>query len=344
MEMIVEQLRRDQDSELTAFLDTLGAGSVPVLGYHYPYYRDMLEAIGVGEPHYLGARRNGTLIGCLPAFQKKSPAGTVISSLPFFGPNGGVLCAPEQAEAIHAVLLAAIVEHARGADALSCSIYTPFQLPDFGLYDRALSGWPVVEKFTQYQSLGDSRDQSVTWSLRKAQRLGVTVSTELTPERLDGFYAIYTQNCRDYGIPLKPRACVDFLTTPEMLRTRTRIYFALHENKVLGGLLMVWSPAVASYYIPCSLSEARNMQPGTMLIDAAMRDAHAAGLRLWNWESSPSRDSGVYKFKKNWGGTIERAYRIYVQSFAGEDRIRTLGRDGIAREFPYFFVWPFDRL
>jgi len=345
MGIAVEELGRENDAELTAFLDAVGASSTSILGYHYPFYRDMLVAIDIGEPLCLGARCGGRLVGYLPAFVRKTGAGTVVSSLPYFGPNAGVLCVDEKRQEVHDVLLAEIADRARQENALGCSIYTPFRFEDFDLYDRALGAWTVLEKFTQYRLLGnDSHDSAVGWSLRKAQRLGVEVSRDVTPERVAAFYAIYERNCEEFGIPPKSRACVEFLTQSELLGKHTRLYTALREGKVLGGLLMIWSPLVASYYIPCSLTEARNLQPTTMLIDAGMREAQERGLQYWNWESSPGRDSGVYRFKKNWGGAVESNYRIYVESFAGKDKLAALGREGLTREFPQFFVWPFDRL
>ena len=260
-------------------------------------------------------------------------------------------------------------------NAISCAIYTPFQFGDFGLYEKALPRWEVVERFTQYQRLdADVRDpaaksrvefrdggsnstivedevsaartvpgKGIRYDLRKAQRLGVTVSSEVTTERMATFFSIYEQNCHEFGIPLKPRTAVEWLGRTELVGKHTRLYFAFHEGEMIGGLMMVWSPKVASYYIPCSLTEARSLQPSTVLIDAAMTEAREQGIEFWNWESSPGRDSGVYQFKKKWGA-VESEYRIYIQTFAGQDRLRELGRAGITREFPYYFVWPFDRL
>jgi hypothetical protein len=344
MSITVEELRREHDDELIVFLDELSADSASVLGYHYPFYLDMLTTIEVGEPICLGARCEGKLIGYLPALTKKSAAGVVIGSLPYFGPNAGVLCANERREQVHLALLDELAQRSRTANALSCAIYTPFHFNDFGLYERALPGWEVVERFTQYQRL-DSREpaKGIRYDLRKAQRLGVTVLTEVTTERMATFYSIYEKNCHEFGIPLKPQTAVEWLSRAERVRKHTRLYFAFHEGQMIGGLMMIWSPKVASYYIPCSLTEARSLQPSTVLIDAAMAEAREQGIEFWNWESSPGRDSGVYQFKKKWGA-IESEYRIYIQTFAGRDKLRGLGREGIAREFPFFYVWPFDRL
>jgi hypothetical protein len=344
MLVTVEGLHRDQDDELIAFLDELSADSASVLGYHYPFYRNMLTTIEMGEPIYLGARREGKLIGYLPAFMKNSAAGVVVGSLPYFGPNAGVLCGNERPEEVHSALLEELAQRARAMNAISCAIYTPFQFRDLELYENALPGWEVVEKFTQYQRLDQSvPGKGIRYDLRKAERLGVTVSSNVTAGRMATFYSIYEQNCHEFGIPLKPQTAVDWLSRAELDAKHVRLYFAFHEGRMIGGLMMIWSAKVASYYIPCSLTEVRILQPSTVLIGAAMAEAREQGIEFWNWESSPGRNSGVYQFKKKWGA-VESEYRIYIQTFAGRDRLRELGRAGIAREFPYYFVWPFDRL
>jgi hypothetical protein len=341
----VEQLSSRNEDELISFLNTLGRTTPSILGYHYPFYRDMLVEIGVGQPVYLGARLNGRLVGLLPAFARRSAAGVVCSSLPYFGPNAGVLYSDKEARAeIHTALLQALLSRAEQDKALSCSIYTPLLFDEFDLYDVVMPQAIVVDKFTQYLDLETATwSKKINYDLRKAERLGVEISKEVTPERVETFYTIYQQNCYDHGIPLKPKKCVEFLVDEGILGKHTDIYFAFHRDEMIGGLLIIWSSLTASYYVPCGLASARTLQPGTLLIEQAVQDARARGIRIWNWESSPSRDSGVYRFKKKWGA-IEGNYRIYVQTFQPREIFQQLGRDGILRHFPYYFVYPFDLL
>ena len=179
--------------------------------------------------------------------------------------------------------------------------------------------------------------------LRKAQKAAIEVTSDVTVERLERMFEIYWQNCADYGIPPKPRACLEFLTSKDALGSLTQVYFAMLGDAVVAGLLVVFSPITLSYYLPCSSSEYRNQQPGSLLIDRAVRDARSRGIRFWNWESSPGRDSGVYAFKGKWGSQ-EDSYRVYCKTFQPEEKLRALGRDRIAEEFPHYYVWPFDRL
>lgn len=345
MTISVEELSPRDDQEQVDFLDKLGNVSPSVLGYYYPFYRDMLVEIGVGQPVYLGARRNGDLVGLLPTFVRESAQGMVYCSLPYFGPNAGVLCDNEARAEVHSALLTALLDRAKADAALSCSVYTPFLFDEFALYDAVIPEAIVVNKFTQYLDL-----RITTWdkgaiarNIGKAKKSGVEISSDITPGRVDTFYTIYEQNCQDYGIPLKPRKCVDFLVSERVLGRYTGIYFAFHEGEMIGGVLVIWGPLVASYYIPCVLAEARTLQPGPALIERAIQEARARGIRFWNWESSPSRDSGVYQFKKKWG-SVEGTYRIYVQAFRPREFFQRLGVDGILRHFPYFYVYPFDLL
>jgi hypothetical protein len=202
----------------------------------------------------------------------------------------------------------------------------------------------VVEKFTQCNEIDTAEwNGFIRNRLRRAERLEVAISTENFLQRFDEFYAIYSQNCRDYGIPLKPRACLERLVAPDVLNRRSQLYYAIQNNEVIGALLLLHSPGTVSYYVPCTRHDARSLQPGTLLVDRAFHDMRAAGARVWNWESSPSRESGVYEYKRKWGA-VENRYRIYVWSCCGLDQLRRIGAQRLAENFPYFFIFPFDRL
>lgn len=343
MPVQVERLTEKNDAELSEFLDGLGRRSASVLCYHYPIYRDVIAAAGAGEPCTLAARFEGKLRAVLPAFRKTTAEGCVFSSLPFFGPNAGVLVGDDGHE-LRTVLLRAFVDDARDADALACSVYTPFLDQDFLPYDTAMPDAFVADKFTQYLDLETvTYNKSIAYDLRRGERIGVRISTDVDAHRRDAFYSLYAQNCLEQGIPVKPRACVDLLLGDGIIGKFSDVYFAFQNDVMIAGLLVLRSPMTVSYYIPCTLASARGAQPGTLLIDRAITDARARGARYWNWESSPSRESGVYHFKKKWG-SLEAAYRIYVQPFRSEMYFRELGRERIAELFPYYFVYPFDRL
>lgn len=344
MSIDIEELTAVHDAEVEEFLNRLSLESPAVLAYHYPFYRDMLVESGVGRPLFLGARLGADLVGLLPALVRETEVGTAICSLPFFGPNAGVICNESAlTQSIHAALIGELLTRARAARALSCAVYTPLMFTDFSQYD-AFTPTAAVEKFTQHNDVVNSEwNGFIRNRLRRAERLDVTITTENTPTRFDEFYAIYSENCGDYGIPLKPKTCVEKLLSPALQGRRSQVYYALQQDQMIGALLLMKSPSTVSYYIPCTRHDARNLQPGTLLVDRAFRDARAEGARVWNWESSPSRESGVYEYKRKWGA-VESSYRIYVWCPRGVDALRRIGSETLVRSFPYFFIFPFNQL
>lgn len=341
----VQVLAPEQDEALTHFLDQLGRENPAVLGYHYPFYRDMLTRTGVGEPFTLGAYQNGELAGMLPGFFRTTPVGTVYNSLPFFGPNAGVLAKETCADDAHRLLIGAVLDEIKTRqEPLSASFYTPFGFHQYEWYDRALPGALIVEKFTQYLLLEQVQwDKKIRYDLRRAESAGLKIETDISTARVEEFYTIYAQNCTEYGIPLKPRPAVEYLFGQAGMGRQVRACFGLLDDRMAAGLMVIYGPQTVSYYIPCTLPEARPLQPMTALIDQAVQQARQAGVKYWNWESSPVRGEGVYNFKKKWG-SLEGRYRIYVVPMQPVDVFESLGRDGITASFPYYFVYPFDRM
>ncbi|MGQ9574333.1 MAG: GNAT family N-acetyltransferase [Thermoguttaceae bacterium] len=340
----IEELTPAQDPQVVEFLDRLAQGSPSVLAYHYPCFREMQARLGAGRPWYLALRRGEQLAGLLPVFVSEADVGLVYCSLPLWGPTAGVLCpeGPDSGE-IHARLLGHLLARARQAKALSCSVYTPFLCPDYSPYDR-LQPEAVVDKFTHYTPLDRTRwNGKIRYDLRAAQHSGVHVCGEPTPEAVEAFYQIHREQCAQLGILPKPRQCVEELVQPGVLGRHSHFCLATYRGEIVAGLLTLYSPATASYYIPCTRRDARRFQPGTLLLDRAIRDLRALGVRFWDWEGSPGRDSGVCRFKQKWNA-VEASRRIYVWCPLGVEPLRKLGRHRLAAAFPGVFVYPFDRL
>lgn len=334
----------DCENEISAFLNNVAEENHSVLGYHYPFYLGMLSRIDVGTSLALVARSSdGQIRGYLPVMVKETDLGKVMCSLPFFGPNAGVISHRE--EEVEQGLINALLEWADKDNVISCTVYSPFD------DDRALqrySEWMPhalkVDKFTNYLLLNDLKlDNSLLYDLRKAERSGVSVQMAHDASLAQEVYAIYMRNCIDYGIPPKPYNCIEQLMAQSGQHQGTATYFAMHEGRMIGALIMIYSPCTASYYLPCSIHEFRSFQPTTLLIHHAMRESVAVGRRIWNWESSPSAESGVYKFKKKWG-SMDGRYAIFVNARREADFFRSTGTARIAENYPFFFVYPFNRL
>lgn len=328
-------------AELEDFLHRTAASNHSVLGYHYPFYLQMLTHIEVGQPLFWIARNeSGSIVGYLPGMLKQSDWGQVWSSLPFFGPNAGVISNrdPQVVEALFAALRSWMAE----TQPVSVSVYSPFDDEAAEThYDALFADAVKVEKFTNFIPMDALElSTSLQYDLRKAERSGVIVEETSDVRCADEVYAIYIRNCMDYGIPPKPKTCIEHLIAQSATNSGTRTYLARHDGRIIGALIMIYSPATASYYLPCSIHEFRSLQPTSLLIHYAMMESKARGIRYWNWEASPSKESGVYKFKKKWG-SVDGRYAIYVMPGRSKEQFAAWGKEGIAEKYPFFFVYPF---
>lgn len=345
-EFVIRLLNKEDDNLYVEFLNSLSKTNPSVLAYHYPFYRDILTNCSIGEPFYVGLYKNTELIAVLPGFIKQTSLGTVYNSMPFFGPNAGVLCLDTKYEEIsHKLLIGYIDTKMKEMNSpISMAIYTPFLSNHRNLYLNNFSFTENIERQTQYLYISDTEwDSKIRYDIRKAERAGITVSDTITDEKVDKLYAIYKKNCEDYNIPIKPKSTIIQLAANAKENGNTKFYFAHYQNQIIGALIVLFSINTLSYYLPCSTEDSKTLQPTTFLIVHAFREAKERKINYWNWEASPNKESGVFKFKQKWGSK-ESSYAVLVKLYCDKEHIKNLGVKTISEAFPYFYVYPFNKL
>ncbi|MBI3298606.1 MAG: GNAT family N-acetyltransferase [Elusimicrobia bacterium] len=335
-------------------MDALGGStaSASVLGYHYPENRDMLlRVLSKGtEACFIGAwSADGELQAVLPGMLHRAGGRACYNSLPFFGPNAGVLASaedPARYAGLARALTLAAVELARGEQALSAVFYSPFNPEGLPLPNPALDEdlKPLrVPRTTLFTSIGAEAEWAadIRYDIRKAEKAGVTVQEGIAADAVGRVYEIYAKNCADFGIPLKPRECIEHLC--RFGGKRVAAYTARLEGEIIAALIVLRGPRTASYYLPCGDSKHRALQAGSVLIERAVRDARDAGLTYWNWEASPDKEGGVYRFKRKWGAQ-ESGYEVSVVPLVDDGVLKEIGSKGLADDFPFYFVYPYAAL
>ena len=122
-----------------------------------------------------------------------------------------------------------------------------------------------------------------------------------------------------------------------------RYVVARFEGKMIAGLLLLFHGGIAEYYESWFDASASRLQPVTLCVDAALTEARRLGLRLWNWEASPSRGDAVYEFKRKWGA-YDSDFHFYTRQFGSVEGWRAMGRAALAEKYPWYFVMPYDAL
>ena len=340
----VELKDRLDTADLTA-LAQLAGGQAQVLGYHAPDYQSGMEAVLGDHCRHILVRGDSRLSAYLPFRERTGSAGAVLNALPFFGPNGLLLASDDRARD---AAIQAFRNAAQRADVLSAVLYTPF-LVDPEPIAAALQPDRRIRRKTQYLDL----EGFAGWpkkrrgDLKRATGAGFVIRPS-TLQDLDSLFGIYVENCLEVGIPQKPRGYFELTlalaTAAAPAPWQAPLWLTIeHEGQVIGGVLAMRGAVTASYTIPIARSALRPLQPIAALIDAAVEACRTGGLRYWNFESSPSEDDPVFKYKERWGA-IQAEYEVQIVYPNGTARFASLTPDDLRREYPFYFVCPYDDL
>ena len=361
--MNIQPLSVGMENELSEFLNSLAnkTQAPSVLGYHYPAYLNMLRQIlgsGTSDCSFVAkCPRSGAIRGFLPGLIHQSGGRSCYNSLPFFGPNVGVLSNAENTEdesSISVSLVETAIAAARNQKAITAVFYTRFDplnhantvSPAAWLATR-YTDLITIPKTTHFLPLVEAPSipfpSTIRYDIRKAAEAGVQICNGCAVEQLPELYEIYVQNCVDHGIPRKPFDCVQRLHEISLKESTVQFYTAKKNEELAGGLVTLWGPVTVSYYLPCSKANLRSFQPGTLAIAYAMQHATKHGRRIWNWESTSENSSGVAHFKRKWGSSTSN-YQILIVPMIEKNNFNELMADELARDFPYYFVYPYSLL
>jgi FemAB-related protein (PEP-CTERM system-associated) len=291
-----------------AFVDrTAGAGCM----HHAGWYKVLRDAYWV-TPHFLMATdQRNEIRGILPLYFSRSPfTGKHLSSL-----EDGVLC--DDPRAAQSLIEAAImlkeklgarylqIRGGPGEDAVPAAIVPTVQtvIPTARPVDAI---WSAVKKKTR-------------WTVRQAEKQDVRIKADPGLSRLEEFYHAYAAHMRELGTPVFGIETFTAIHS-HLGRERLRLFVAIHEERLIGGMLCIvnrdqWT----DYYAIVRPSERADLA-NYLLYWHAIRAASEAGTSRLNLARS-APDSNVHMFKRKWGGTdIAVPYRFYPATGARRGR------------------------
>jgi hypothetical protein len=291
--------------------------------FHTLRFRDALVAQGMGEAVYWVARREGRLEAALPAFVRRTARGAILNSLPFVQSPGGII---GDARAGPALLEAMFAHCAANAVNVACVVGSPYL--DWADFPRTPDFQMTRTTHLLDLSLPFAPRSSTQWTVRKVARLCPRLREDL-PEVAWRLYAdsMARLNVRPHPLALLAAAGARFV-------------WAELDGRPVSSLILLQHHQILDYYCVGNSEEGRRLQVGSWLCQQELDRARAAGVRWWNWGVSPS--PAVHDFKKRWGGQ-DRSYHIRGWHTGDLSELRRLNPAGLAAEFPYYFVLPYDQ-
>lgn len=318
-------------------------------------WAEAISEIGPDEPVFLFAERDGAAVAGLPLYLFHGPAGSILTSVPQAGPLGGIFVRPGvPAEPLYELLLSEADRLARTQGCVALTVITNPLESDHSLYARVLENALTLENFTQVLAISsavkneefvlpNSVDPNIRRHLRKCPNLGYSVRSAGPGADFDAWYEVHIERHKEIGAtPLNRRHLENIV---RLLVPANRALFMVieHEGRIVGGSIVAHHVEVADVFILSTTARARRDGANYLLIKDALCRLAARGAKTLNWQSSPLRGDGVYKFKRQWGSE-ERPYYFVTRLYDDPAKLLALGVEGIHSAYPGHYVVPFGAL
>jgi hypothetical protein len=321
------------------------------------WWAEVIAELGPDTPFFLLAEIEGEAVAGLPLYLYEHRLGNVLTSVPQSGPLGGVflrtgLSAPVVASS-YAALLAEAVSLAQAHRCIALSLITHPFVDDLPHYREHLAPEFVFENFTQYIDLRNHfepdgrvrlpdyhRRTNLSRNLAKARRAGFRVRYCTDPAEIDALYQLHLKRHAEIGAPpidarllrniatrLVPRSKAFFLIVESEAGIASWAVYLRHRD-VVDVLRLNMDSASAAH---C---------PNFLNTDESLTRCRDLGVTWYNWQSAPSRGSGVYRYKEQWG-SVESTYHYVTKLFCPPAYLAELGLETLRREYPLHFIAPY---
>lgn len=316
-------------------------------------WAEVIAPLGPDEPIFLLAEDGaGQAIGGLPLYLFRAAPGPILTSVPQPGPLGGVFCRPgTDADAVYRALLDAAGRLARERGCLTLSLITNPLRDDLARYEQALGPDMVMENFTQIVPLDtavgdgrllvpDNKQRNRGWRVRRARKFGFEIGLCEDPADFERWYAVHRRRHEEIGARPLEHALLHGIWSRLGPRGKALLFLAKREAEVGAGILYVCHRDVADAFMLSTDSAHASASPNYLLMEQSLIALAARGVRHMNWQSSPRRDDGVYRFKRVWGA-VEHTYAFVTRCVADGGHLLALGPQGVRAAYPNHFVLPF---
>lgn len=267
--------------------------------YHTPNWKIFIEKTFDYKPHYIFATdESGQLNGMLPLFEVKSRlTGNRLCSVPFAHECGCLGDKNTSNALVGEAVRIASRSYIKKIEIRSTVIHPQFKVKNsfcshiLELSQNPEETWRLLDR------------RSTRWAVRKAEKLGVSVTSSTNTEDLKEFYELNCITKQNLGVPCHPWEF--FKNLFSLLEGHVKLYLSEYKGSIIGGGVMVCykNQVLYSYGAadPCYL----NLHPYNAFIWKSIEDACISGFHTYDFGRTYHDNIGLIKFKKKWG-TQER--------------------------------------
>lgn len=244
----------------------------------------LAEDVNAGQP--------GRIAGVLPlAVVRSRLFGNKLASLPFCV-YGGIVASTEEAEGALRTAACELAQQLQ-VDALELRNMLPSD-----------AGWPVKDLYYTFRKEISADNEANMKAIPAKQRAMVRkgIAAGLVGEEDAGckrFYRVYAESVRNLGTPVFSRRYLELLR--KEFADDCRVLMIRDGNEDVAGVMSFYFRGEVLPYYGGSIARARSIKGcNDFMYWELMRRSADEGLTGFDFGRS-KRDTGPYKFKKNWG-------------------------------------------
>ncbi len=324
-------------------------------------FRELLKKITRAQPRYFIKMERESVVAALPIFEQRGEkTGKVHNSLPFFGSPGGLLLDPEKTKQdrleIGQELMTSYFDYCHKKNIISSCIRSHPYHNNYDIISEQIKPNFKVKRINQKINLLDiKKDENIEEGLmnhlhqktrnhvRKAKKEGVRIDHSPEPKFFEMLYEMQKNRMEAKGGDFKSRSFFWLVMDIFEYNKDYRLYYAKYENQVIGCLLVFFFNQTAEYFVPGFKYDFKTLQPNSAMIFEALKYSLKRGLSFWNWGGTRPAQKGVFNFKKRWG-TNNKEYYYSIFCFDKEQKLLCQRPDTIKKQYPYFYIVPFNEL
>ncbi len=260
--------------------------------FHRAGWRRVLQQAFGHRCYFLQAWESGKLVGILPLAQVKSLLfGNSLSSLPFCVYGGIVANHPEAAEALRA---------------RACKLAQELQVDALEFRNQEADGadWPTKDLYYTFIKDIDPDDEVNLKAIPNRQRAmirkgaaeGLASEWDAGCERI---YRVYSESVRNLGTPVFTARYFRILR--EEFGSDCSVLMITQGDEDVCGVLNFYHKGTVLPYYGGSIARARTIRGSNdFMYWELMRRSREQGCNRFDFGRS-KKDTGPFKFKKNWG-------------------------------------------
>lgn len=322
------------------------------------WWAEVIAELGPDKPFFLLATHGGIAVAGLPLYLYEHRLGNALVSVPQAGPLGGIFyrdgLSAAVVDACYEGLLQEAMALGRARDCLSVSVITnPFH-DDLARYHTFFAPDYILENYTQSVDLREyfdsnggvcfpdyHRRSNLSRNLGKAQQAALKVKFRVSDSELDRLFAVHVRRHEEIAAP--PLDIRLIRNISRRLLPQKKAFFTVVEGDsgiASWGIYLHHRDVVDVLRLNLNSDYAR-AGANFLNTSASLEYSYRLGARTYNWQSSPSRNSGVYRYKQQWGAR-ESIYYFVIRLLCPVERLINIGVETLKREFPLHFIVPYD--